>query len=264
MLLIGERINATRKPVAKAFGERDESFFIKEARLQAEAGSDFIDINCGVGSNEKELMVWLAPILNSSVDVPFFFDSANAEVIEAGLSTVKNPLQHVANSVILDEGRLSVFLPVVREYGCGIVGLLMDENGIPDTVEKRVAIAKKLLNRFEAKGIAREKIFFDPMVESIAVDGSKALFAVRCIRELKPVIAPAKILVSVSGVSFGLPKRSVLNRTFLPMVADAGADAVIADPLDNELMATLFATNALLGSDPYCLKYIQAYRKGKL
>jgi len=264
MLLVGERLNATRKSVAQALQRRDEAFFIGEAEAQAEAGSDFLDLNCGLGSGEAELMAWLTELLSGRVSAPFFFDSADAAVIEAGLSAVDDPTLHVANSVPLDDARLSALLPVVREYGCKVVGLLMDERGIPKTVARRVEIAKALLDRFDAEGIAADAVFLDPMVESIAVDTSHASLVVRCIRELKDAIAPAKVVLSISGVSFGLPGRSVLNRAFLPMVALAGADAVIADPLDGDLMAALAATDALLGRDPYCMRYIQAYRKGKL
>ena len=264
MLLIGERINATREPVAKAFQQRDEAFFIKEARAQTQAGCDFIDLNCGTGTNEKELMAWLTTLLSKQNPTPFFFDSADAKVIEAGLSKVDEPQKHVCNSTPLDANRLSALLPIVREFGCKVVGLLMDERGIPKTAERRVEIAKKLLERFDAEGITPDRVFIDPIIEPIGVDASRALLVIQCIQKLKPLIAPAQIVVSVSGVSFGLPKRKVLNRTFLPMLAAAGADALIADPLDKDLIATLTATDALTNCDPYCLKYIQAYRSGKL
>ncbi len=264
MIIVGERINATRAAVAEALNGRNEGVLIREARAQEDAGCDFLDLNCGVGPGEKEAMEWLAGVLFNRVSVPFFFDSADAAVIEKGLAASDDPGRHVANSVPFDETRLSSLLPVVREYGCGVVGLLMDEGGIPDTVERRVEIAMGILDRFDAEGIGPDRVFLDPMVESIATDASRAVLAMRCIRELKRRIAPARIHISISGVSYGLPRRAILNRAFLPLVAEAGADAVMLDPLDRDMISALAATEALLGRDPYCLEYIKAHRQGRL
>ncbi len=264
LIFVGERINATGKTVAEALRKKDEDFFVREALAQQEAGCDFLDLNCGTGGGEGELMAWLAAVLDTQVSVPFFFDSSDAAVIEKGLSHVSDPARHVVNSVTLEENRLSALLPVVRDYGCGVVGLLMDDKGVPASVEGRVEIANVLMDHFDAHGVSREKVFLDPIAESVAVDTSKAYLSLQCIEKLKTLVAPARIIISVSGVSYGLPKRSVLNRAFLCMAAYAGADAVIADPLDQGIASAIAAVEALLNRDPYCMKYLDAFRKGRL
>lgn len=266
MLIIGEKINATRKPVAEALGQRDAAFLTGLAKEQVEAGADYIDLNVATGSGSAEdevlTMEWAVETLQGSLDIPLSLDSSNPKVIEAGLRKHKNGVPMI-NSVSAEPEKMESLLPLAKEFDALIVALAMDKDGIPADDEGRVSACRQIHAQAQKLGIPAEKLYYDPLVLSIATDTKQGELCLKTISRIKAELPGAMTTMGLSNVSFGLPARSLLNRVFLAMAITAGLDSAIADPTDRGLMQTLAAAEALIGRDPYCKNYIKAYRKSR-
>lgn len=263
MKIIGEKINGTRKRVARAIAERDADFIRDLAQKQAEAGSDWLDVNAGTHPNrEPDDLIWLIENIQAVVDTPLSLDSANPKALEIAIQAVnKTPM---INSISGEPERLTNILPIVAEHGCEVIALCMDDKGIPETAGQRLDVIRKVFEATRQVGVPDEKVYVDPLVMTIATNtqaGSVILETMRAIRAEFPL---AHISTGLSNVSFGLPVRSLINRTFLVLALAAGMDAAIIDPNDQELKAALLAADLLLGNDRHCLKYTRAYRAGLL
>ena len=263
MIVIGERINSSRKVIAEAVENRDAAFLAKEAKEQEAAGADMIDLNVGtfVGQ-EPELMGWLVDIVQETVDIPLCIDTPSVETVEMALR--KCSRRTVVNSITGETARFNSFLPLIQKYGSSVVALCMDDRGLSSSPEVRCEIGIGLIEKLTAAGVPKENVYLDPIVEPISCGpntGRVCLDSIRLIRSREPDV---HIICGLSNVSYGLPKRSLLNESFLSMAVLMGMDAVILNPLDRRLLASLRAARALVGSDEYCMDYIAAYRKGKL
>jgi len=263
MIIIGERINGTRTPVREAVTARDVEYIEREAQRQVDAGAQYIDVNAGTTpEREAEDLAWLVEAVQLTVDIPVCIDSPNSEALAAGLSAARG--RALVNSISAESGRMDAVLELVKQHDARVVGLTLDDNGLPKTADQRIAIAQKLAKRAEEVGIAREDIFIDPLARAVAVEneqGKEFLNAVAGIRESLPGI---HVICGLSNISFQMPARRLLNRTFLAMAMARGMDAAIVDPLDGGLMAAVCAGNVLLGQDDMCMGYIQAHRAGAL
>jgi 5-methyltetrahydrofolate--homocysteine methyltransferase len=263
MLIVGERINSTRERIARAIEEKDSPFIQDEARKQAEAGADYIDVNAGAFfDKEREYLPWLVKTVQEAVARPLCLDSANPEALKSALKAHRG--KALVNSITAESARYGAVLPLLKEYDAGVIALCMDSSGIPPAAEGRFEVARKLIEGLMGEGIPSADIFVDPVVQPISVEataGQVALQAIRWIREHHPQV---HIICGLSNVSFGLPRRSLLNQTFAAMAVQAGIDAAILDPCDKTLMAHIVAAQALEGQDPYCQNYIGAYRRGRL
>ena len=267
MLVIGEDINASNRSVAEALASLDEEFVANLARAQASAGADFIDVNAGIGHNsrlcEKETMEWLVEIVQSVTDKPLAIDSDSPDVIEAALRKYQGE-QLIINSVTAEPTRLAAIGSLAAERQAWLVALAMGEEGIPDSVEQRLAACELIITHLTRLGMKVEQIFFDPLVLPIAVDASHGLVTLKTIEQIKSRYPGAKTVMGLSNISYGLPRRRLINRAFLLMAASAGLDAVILDPLDAKIMSVVKVADALLGKDPSCRGYLRAYRKGTI
>jgi 5-methyltetrahydrofolate--homocysteine methyltransferase len=262
MLIIGERINATRKRIREAVLDRDAELIRVEARRQVAAGAQMLDCNGGVEGREPECLAWLVTIVQEAVDVPLCLDSADPEALARALPLCRR--RPLINSVTDERARLAAVLPLVREHGADVVALCMSEAGTPRGVDDRVATAGRLIEAIAGYGIEPGKIWIDPCVFPIstgAEHGPAVLGAVRRIREIHP---GAHTTAGVSNVSFGLPVRKLLNKTFLTMLIGCGLEAAIVDPTEEGLVAGIHAAEALAGRDDYCVAYLEAYRDGTL
>ncbi|OIN98664.1 methyltetrahydrofolate--corrinoid methyltransferase [Candidatus Desantisbacteria bacterium CG_4_10_14_0_8_um_filter_48_22] len=262
MLIVGERINASRKTILEAIQERNAPFIKDEAKKQVESGAQILDVNAGVRVNtEKEDMVWLVKTVQETIDVPLCIDSPSHEVIEAGLAAHKG--KALVNSITLETKRLNNILPLVKKYDSLVVALAMGEKEMPETVEDRINICKEIIDKVDAAGIPLENLYIDPLVHPISTNEKNALTVVESIRKIKENFH-VKIIMGLSNISFGLPNRKLINRTFLTMVLAAGMDAALIDPTDKDMMAAVFAAETLLGQDQYCANYLSAFREDKL
>jgi 5-methyltetrahydrofolate corrinoid/iron sulfur protein methyltransferase len=261
--IIGEKINGTRKQVKEAVLNRDMAFIQKLAVDQAEAGASWIDVNAGTATDrEPDDLVWLVQVVQVVVDNPLCLDSANPVALSAALSEVKQP--PLLNSISGERARLKCVLPLAARAAGGVIALAMDDEGIPDGTEGRLGIVRRLMHETRSAGIPDEQIYVDPLVMTISTNGSAAQVALATVRAVKAEFPQVHFTSGLSNVSFGLPKRSLINRAFLTMMLEAGLDTAILDPMDRELRKALLAAEALLGIDRRCLCYTRAFRAGIL
>lgn len=261
MKIIGEKINGTRKRVAQAIAERDSEFIRDLALKQAQAGSDWLDVNAGTPPNqEPDDLVWLINNIQAVVDLPVSIDSANPEALKAAFGAVnKTPM---VNSISGEPDRLEKILPLVAEHGCEVIALAMDDKKIPETYQKRMEVIESVLKTTRAVGVPDHKVYVDPLAMTIATSQQSAVIACDTMRSVRAAYPDVHFTMGLSNISFGLPARKHVNRTFLILAMQAGLDSAILDPLDRELRGAILATEMLLGKDPHCMSFIRAARKG--
>jgi len=267
MLVIGEKINASSKSVAEAIINRDEEFLTNLAKAQAAAGADFIDVNAGTGrgsrQDEAADMEWLIKVVQAATDRPLAIDSDSPDVIEAALGKYRNE-RLLINSVTAEPARLVSIGALAAKHHAWVVALAMGNDGIPDSTEQRLVACELIMTHLTRMGMQAEQVFFDPLVLPVAVDPSQGLVTLKTIEGIKSRYPDARTIIGLSNISYGLPKRKVINRAFLLMAAYTGLDAVIIDPLDAKAMSLIKAANILTGNDPLCKKYIRAHRRGAI
>jgi cobalamin-dependent methionine synthase I len=263
VLLVGERINSSREKIAQAIKEKNSSVIQQEAQRQAEAGADYIDVNAGTFLDEEiRYLPWLVETIQEAVDRPLCIDTSNAEALDAALKICRK--KALVNSITAEKGRYDAFLPLVKKYACSLTALCIDNSGIPPTIEGRLKVASQIISSLLAEKIAPQDIYIDPLVQPVSVDFKSVIIALETIKQIKSQHPEIRTIIGLSNVSFGLPLRQQLNRTFAVLVTQAGVDAAILDPCDTRLMAHIVATETLLGQDELCVNYIKAYRSGKL
>lgn len=257
-LLIGERINPTGKPRMKqALREGDLDFLLREAVAQAEAGADALDVNVGLpGINEPEMLSKAVTAIQTVCELPLQIDSADAQAMEAALRVYAG--KPIINSVSGKQEVLTQVLPLARKYGGALVVLLLDDNGIPDTAQGRLAIARRVIREAERWGIPRRELLFDAL--TLAASGGEGapgvtLETLRLLREELGV----KTVLGVSNVSFGLPQRPLLTAAFTAMAIGQGLSAAILNPLEPMVRAMMDAASAISGRDEGFARYLAAY-----
>jgi 5-methyltetrahydrofolate--homocysteine methyltransferase len=261
--IVGERLNSTRRGVAAAIAARDAEFVRGEALKQSAAGADFLDVNAAarVGQEIEDLQ-WMIGVVQEAVETPLCIDSPSPQAIAAGLQVARGEV--LINSITAERERAEQILPLVRERGARVVGLTMSEAGLPHGAAERRDLALTILDAAARFDVSADHVYIDALVRPVSTEsgqGREFLEGVRAIREANSQV---HVICGLSNVSFGLPRRSLLNRTFLAMAMAMGLDAAIVDPLDRALMATLCAGGALLGADEFCLGYLGAHREGRL
>jgi 5-methyltetrahydrofolate--homocysteine methyltransferase len=267
MKIIGEKINATIPSVREAITGRDKGFLKNLALEQEAAGAALIDLNVGTGEGdveeEIESMKWLVGLAGESVGCKLCVDSADPKVLEAGLEAGGERVG-LLNSVKATDKNISEVLPLAARHGVPVIGLAMDDGGVPGDVEARLRAAGRILEGAEGLGMSRKDVFIDPLVMPISTDVSQGMLTLQTLRGLKERFPGAKAVLAVSNVSFGLPNRSLLNGTMALMTMLLSADALLIDPLDTRLMAQITAGETLLGGDRHCRRYTRAARGGRL
>jgi len=256
-VMIGEKINPTgRKKLAAALSEGNLEYARQLAESQVAWGADVLDVNVGVpGLDEVTVVKKLVELLASVVDVPLCLDSANPAVLAAGLAAA--PGKPLVNSVSGEEKRLETVLPLVKERGAAVIGLTMDDKGIPKTPEERVAVAEKIIERAARMGIPMEDIIIDPLVLTVGSDSKAALITLQTVDLLRKEFS-VNINLGASNVSFGLPDRPTVNQAFLTLAIQLGATCSITDP--SKLGTIVKATDMLLGRDDNSMRYLKYFR----
>lgn len=253
-LVCGERLNPTgKKKLQQALLNSDFGYLQQEALSQQEAGAHFLDLNVGIpNADEVDLLCRATKKIQEVCDLPLQLDSSNPAAIGAALR-VYNGVP-VINSINGSEPVLKALLPLLAKYGGSAVALTLDEQGIPETVEGRLRIAKRIIARAAAKGINKDRLIFDALVMAVSSNQHYGQLTLDTLRSLKKM--GVLTTIGLSNVSFGLPNRPLLNRSFLLMALTSGLDIPILNPLDEENMQSLKAFNALSGADPACENYI--------
>jgi len=263
MIIIGEKINGTIPIVKKAIEERDAEFIRTRAIEQAEAGAHYLDVCASTAPDiEVETLLWLMEIVQKAVDVPLCIDSPNPRTIEAVLPYAQKP--GIINSVSEEGEKCEVIYPLIQGTDWQVIALTCDNDGIPRTVEKRIEIAKSLVEKAAAYDIAPERIHLDPLVIALATDNRSLLNFVETMKQIKDLYPTINITSGLSNISFGMPLRKVINQYFLSIAMFSGMNSAILDPCNRDIATALLATQALMGQDRHCRKYNEAYRKGKI
>lgn len=256
--VIGERINPTGKKQLKEAIERgDIDYIVHQAIDQRDAGAQILDVNVGLPAiDEKEVMVKAIREIQTVVNTPLQIDSARADVIEAAARIYNG--KPLINSVSGKREEMETLFPIVKKYGAAVIGLTLDENGIPPTAEGRLQIASNIVDTACRYGIPKEDVIIDCLVLTASAQQSQVQETIKAVTLVKEKLG-VKTTLGVSNVSFGLPQRRLLNRTFLALALQAGLDAPIIDPLDEDMMATVRAFNVLKNYDRDATVYIAAY-----
>ena len=258
--IIGERINPTgRKKLYDALVERNFELVRQDAVNQVAAGAAVLDVNAGIEEgDEATLLQELIRVVTGVTDVPLCIDTSNAKALSAALSIYEG--KALVNSVNGEERSLKETLPLVREHGAAVVGLCMDEDGIPETPEKRLAVAAKIIDRAGKMGIDPSDVVIDPLVLTIGTDNQ----AGRITLETTALVVQefgVNITMGASNVSFGLPDRPYVNSAFMVMAIEAGLTCPITNPLVTEMMTAILAADLVMGRDEDSMRWIKAYRE---
>lgn len=257
-VLIGERINpAGKKKLSDALRAGDLGIVRGEAVAQAEAGADILDVNVSAfGVDEVALLPRAVQAVAEVVDLPLCLDSNNPDALEAALKVYKG--KALINSVTGEDHSLARVLPLVKEYGAAVVGLVQDDKGIPKDSERRVAIARKLVERAEAAGIPRADMIIDCLAFAVGADPGSGPAVMEAIRRIRMELG-VNVTLGASNVSFGLPDRELLNSAFVVMALGAGATCLIVDAA--KVRPIILAADLILGRDKRARRYIEAYRQ---
>lgn len=261
IMIVGELINTSRKAIKEAVEIKDAAYIQKVALDQEKAGANYIDVNCGTRVyDEEETMAWLVNTVQEVIsNTPLCIDSPNHKALKVGLELHING-QPMVNSITAEKERFDNVLLLIKEYKTKVVALLMSDAGMPDTAEDRIKVAEDLLPKLLENGVPADDIYLDPLIKPISTGylaGQEVLQTIRYIKEKYPEV---HMICGLSNVSYGLPNRKYLNRAFTINTMSYGMDSYILNPLDKESMRLIYSSQALLGLDKYCKRFLSTHR----
>jgi 5-methyltetrahydrofolate--homocysteine methyltransferase len=256
--IIGERINPTgRKKLREELKEGKFNLLRQEAIDQANAGADILDVNVGVpGIDEPEILRHAVQFVQQATNLPISIDSTNPAAIAAALEEIEG--KALINSVTAEDEKLDLILPLAKRFGAAVLGLTLDERGIPETAQDRFELAQKIVAKGLEYGLRREDIFIDPLTLTVSAEPERSAQTLETLRLIKKKLGTITVM-GVSNVSFGLPNRSLVNRVFLTMALQNGLDLPIVNPFNEATRETIQACNLLLNRDPSARKYLEIY-----
>ena len=261
MIIIGEKINGAIPSTGKAIAEKDVEFIRNLAIKQAEAGADFIDVCASVDDDiELETMKWLIDIVQDAVDTPIAVDSPNVYTCIESMKYCNKP--GLFNSVSLEGDKVDVAFKVLADTKWECVALLNSDKGIPKTAKDRLEVFTDLMAKCKEYNIDPSRMHIDPLIEMLCTSEDGITMVTEVIREIKKQYPTIHVTGAVSNISFNLPARRIANQAFAVLAMSAGMDSFILDPLNKDMMGMLFATEAMMGEDEYCMEYSGAFREG--
>jgi 5-methyltetrahydrofolate--homocysteine methyltransferase len=264
MIVVGELLNSTRKKIKEAMQQRDAGFIKDLAKRQDEAGADYIDVNAGAFvDDEMEILKWALEEVMSVTEKPLAVDSPRGAAIKMGLEMHRNG-KALLNSITKESERWNEVFPVAVENDCFVLGLCIDDNGIPEDADTRVKIADGIINDLVKAGKKIEDIAIDPLTTPLSVNTNYGLIVIDTIRGVKKNFPEVKLITGLSNISYGLPARKQINRAFVVTCMVNGLDGALIDPLDKTMMSLIRATEALMNKDPFCGNYLKAFRAGQV
>ncbi len=260
MIIVGERLNSSRKAVFEALQEKDEYFLLDQALKQEQAGAHYIDFNsAALLDREIEILQWAIPLLQAQLNVPLSIDTPNPEAMEQALG-ICNKVRPLMNSLTGETKNIQTLLPLIREFKPRVIVLCLDDRGFPKTPDEAVSIAARMADLLQKEGLTTDDFYVDSLVRPAGVNWEAVPLFLKSIEAIKKNLPQVKTIAGISNVGFGLPHRRLLNRTLLALALQRGLDAALIDPLDPELQAELFAAEALLGKDPSLKNYLKFVR----
>lgn len=267
MIIIGERVNATRKRIKVAIEQKDIDTIKDEIAMQDSAGAQYIDLNAGIGSGEiqqeKDDLCWLIDIALECTDKHLVLDAASPEILKHAAEHLDDRRPWMLNSINGELSRQSLeIIDLASKYQVPLIALAMDKDGIPAETDKRLAICEAILNKAEKRGLAEKLVFFDPLVIPIATDTNQALVTLQTIERINELFPQAKTTLGLSNVSHGLKKRFLVNGSFLTTAVCFGLHSAICDPTQKSIQQSVIMGDLLAGKDKFCRKFSRAIRLG--
>lgn len=264
MIRIGEKLNSSIPATGKAMAERDAEYILALAKSQTDAGADWLDLNAALLlDGEADALAWAVREIQRGAGARIMVDSTNPKAVAAALKADRIG-SAIVNSVTPDAARLDAVVPLLKEFDASVVALAMGEKGVPPTPETRLDAALRVLDGLMQRGISQERVFIDPLVEALSANHESAAVTLRAIALIRKECPGIHIICGVSNVSFGLPKRKLINAAFLTAAICAGADAAIFDAADEGMRQAVAAAEVVAGRDEYCMEYIKYCRADKL
>lgn len=256
--VIGERINPTgNKRMKEALRHQNMDEILSIAMEEIEGGADILDVNVGLpGIDEKDMMVKVIKELQTIIDVPLQIDTTNVEVMEAALR-IYNGIP-IVNSCNGEEANMQAILPLIKKYGANVIGLTLDEEGIPENGKKRLEIGKRIIDKAKEYGIEKQRVFLDCLTLTVSAQQEQAKETLQTLTAIRDELGVQSVL-GVSNISFGLPQRSILNQHFLTMALSAGLSMPIMNPNQSVMMDAIRSYRVLSGLDKDCMAYVEAY-----
>ncbi len=261
MIIIGEKINGSIPAVAEAIANRDAEFIKNRAKAQAEAGATFIDCCASVPEAEEvETLKWMIDCIQEVTDLPIAVDSPSADVIKEAYKFCKK--EGIINSVSGEGDKVDTIFPLIADSKWGVICLLSDDTGIPKTAADRLKVFDYIMSKAKEYNISPDRLYIDPLVEMLCTSEDGMAMNVEVMSTIRKQYPDIHLVAAVSNISFNLPVRKLVNLGYTVLAMNAGLDSAILDPLNRDMMGVIYATEALLGLDDYCMEYIGAYREG--
>ena len=259
-VIIGERINPTgRKLLAEEMKAGNLERVREDALSQVAAGAQMLDVNAGVPlADEPKILADSIKLIQGITDVPLCIDSSIVEALERGLEVYEG--KALLNSVTGEEERLDTVLPLVKKFGCAVIGISNDASGISEDINVRFDVAKKIVERAMDHGIPKEDVIIDPLVMPVGAINDAGRQVLELIKKLQNELG-VNTTCGASNLSFGLPNRHGLNTAFIAMAIASGMPCAITNPLEKEIMQSVKGANVVMGHDPECSDWIMSYRE---
>lgn len=263
MLIIAERINASRKYIAQAISSQNVAFIQDEARAQDQAGADYIDVNAGIFvGDEAQKLRWVIEAVQGITEKPLCIDSPDPAVIQATMPLVKQT--PMINSITLEPERLDRIVPIVAQSGAKVIALCQSADAMAETADEKVKLAERLVEKVTAAGVSLDNLYIDPLVYPLSTNTQSAVASLEAIKRIMTSFPGVHTTCGLTNVSHGLPCRKLVNRTFLVAAVTCGLDSAILDPTDKQLFAALKAALVVNGRDDFCMNFIGAFREGRI
>ena len=261
MIIIGEKINGAIPSVAEAIAGRDADRIRDLARRQSEAGANYIDVCSSVMDKDVETLKWLIDLVQEVCETKICIDSPSAASIVEAIPFCSQP--GIINSVSLEGNKIETVFPVIAETKWECIALLSGKSRISDSVEERIEIFEQIMEKAKEYRIPPSRLHIDPLVFSVGTNPESFLGYAQICRHVKQAYPDIHITSGLSNISFGIPSRKTMNQAFLILAMQAGMDCAIIDPTNRDMIGSIFATEALLGEDEYCIEYIGGYNEGR-
>ena len=269
MIVIAEKLNGSIPSCAKAIAAKDEAYIKDMAKRQADAGATFIDACSSVKDGELDALKWMLDLIMEATDCPISVDSPDVQVCIDAMTYVasKGGKPGLFNSVSCEAGKLDIAFPILASdefKNWDVMALLCDDTGIPKTAAKRIEVFDMVMAAAAKYGIKDSRIHIDPLIEMLCTtdDEEGISMVLEVMAHIKKTHPEVHISGAVSNISFNLPARKLVNQAFVVLAMNAGMDSGVLDPLSQDLMGVIYATEAMLGLDDFCAEYTAAFRKG--
>ena len=264
MIIIGERINTTVKKVRNAVINRDEEFLKEMALSQVKYGADYLDCMVGGIDNAYEHMLWLVEFLQKTVDCPLCLDSDDINLLKSMMKKVDSKHIGIINSVSGMSGKCETLFPVVAGTSWKVVALTCNDTGIPESTDEKIEIVKSILKKADQIGVKREQLIFDPCIMALIAKPNMMMDFIKDTQAIKKLVPECSVMGAVSNISYEMPARSVINSTCLIMAAQAGADVLMVNPCNQDIINARYAVNVLMNQDQRGIAYNRAWRNGQV